>query len=60
MRKRPLQIRRAIYRGQPGFLIIGGPGLYGVRIFTLTRSSAERIRDKVRRGEQTTLDDFRP
>ena len=55
-----LQIRRKTYRGKAGWLICGRPKGYvnAVSIFTLTRKSAEQIRDKVRRGEQFTLEDF--
>lgn len=59
-----LQIRKTVYRGRKGFLICGrakvNPGVFGTQIFTETRVIAERIRDKVNRGERTTLEDFRP
>ena len=54
-----LQIRRKTYRGDDGFLICGRDGLgRSVSVFTLTRTSAERIRDKVRAGEQIEGADF--
>ncbi len=59
----PVQVRRTTYRREQGWLICGGAsskGHWGVRIFTLTRTSADRIAAKVRRGEQTTLADFAP
>jgi len=53
-----LQIRRTT-RGNGGFLIVGpGRGIFSTSIFTHTRASAERIRDKVRRGEDITHADF--
>jgi len=59
-----VQVRRTTYRGTPGYLICGRtpqrPNGWGVSIFTRTKRSAERIRRKVNRGEQTTLADFRP
>ena len=55
-----LQIRRKVYKGKDGWLICGRPknSLRAVSIFTHTRRSAERIRDKVRQDEQINLEDF--
>ena len=55
-----LQIRTAVYRGQEGFTISGAkPGsTQRVKIFTKTRNSAERIRDKVKAGQEIELADF--
>ena len=56
-----LQIRRTVYRNREGFLICGRcehSGIFGTRIFTLTRPSAERIRDKVKVGQEITTADF--
>jgi len=53
------QIRKTIYRNREGYLICGGGhGMFGCRIFTETRESAERIRDKKRAGEEILLSDF--
>jgi len=54
-----IQIRAHVYRDRVGFLICGRDAIgRSVRIFTETRVSAEHIRDKVKRGEQTELADF--
>jgi hypothetical protein len=57
-----LQIRRQVYRNREGFLICGRsknhPTSFPIRIFTETRISAEHIRAKINRGEQTTTEDF--
>ena len=54
-----LQIRRRTAKSPVGFLIVGRDS-YGrsVKIFTLSRVSAEKIRDKVRAGEIIELADF--
>ena len=56
-----LQIRRKTYRGKEGWLICGRPlgSLKAVSIFTHSRKSAERIRDKVKQGKQIEPEDFR-
>lgn len=59
---RPLakvSIRATTHRDQPGFSITGKDA-HGrsVRIFTKSRDSAERIKDKIRRGESTKPEDF--
>lgn len=54
-----IQIRKSTYRSKPGFTISGlSPKGHHVKIFTETRSSAEHIRDKVKRGEEIELGDF--
>ena len=55
-----LQIRRKTYRGIEGWLICGRPlgSLKAVSIFTHSRKSAERIRDKVREGKEIGMEDF--
>jgi hypothetical protein len=54
-----LAIRPSTYRGRNGYLISGRDGRgRQVSIFTVTRASAERIRDKVRAGRRVELDDF--
>jgi hypothetical protein len=56
-----LSIKRSTYRGQDGWLIYGsGYGIFGTSIFTLSRSSAEHIREQVRAGVDTTVADFEP
>jgi hypothetical protein len=56
-----LSIRRKTYRGEDGFLVYGRDGAgRQVSIFTTTRGSAEHIRERVKAGQQTTLDDFEP
>lgn len=47
-------IRESTYRDRPGFTVSAGAS----SIFTLTRPSAERIRDRLRRGEDTRREDF--
>ena len=56
-----VSIRPTTYRNQHGFLICGRD-VRGrrVSIFTTTRGSAEHIRDKVKAGQGTTLEDFKP
>ena len=52
-------IRASNYRGEPGFSLSGRDALgRRLKIFAKTRPIAERIRAKVVRGEQITLDDF--
>lgn len=55
-----LRIIRHTYRGREGFLIVGrrAPGHFLTRIFTETRTSAEHIKAKVKRGEQVETKDF--
>lgn len=54
-----LQIRPATYRRWPGFVLSGrSPDGHNVRIFTRTRSAAERMREQLRAGEEITLGDF--
>lgn len=54
-----MQIRHAVYRDRQGFLICGKDSISrDIRIFTETRASAERIRTKVKAGEQIVLADF--
>ncbi|HXM59175.1 MAG TPA: hypothetical protein VOB72_27510 [Candidatus Dormibacteraeota bacterium] len=56
-----LSIRPTTYRGEDGFLVYGRDGAGSkVSIFTTTRGSAERIRERVKAGEQTTAEDFEP
>lgn len=58
--KSRLQIRRSKYHGKDGWLICGTEpdGWRTVSIFVEGRKRAERIREKVRRGEEITLKDF--
>ena len=52
-------IRPAWYRGQAGFTIRGkGPGLFGTKVFTLSRSSAEHIKRKLLAGKSIEVPDF--
>ncbi len=57
-----VSIRTAEYRNQEGFMVVGRPkvnaGVFPVKIFTKTRSSAEHIKAKVNRGERIDLADF--
>ena len=56
-----LQIRRMTYRGKDGWLICGRPlgSLRAVSIFTHSRKSAEKIRDKAREGKRIETEDFK-
>jgi len=55
-----LCIRPKVYRDLPGFLIYGrNTRGQSIRIFTTTLASAQHIKAKVTRGEQTTVDDFK-
>lgn len=55
-----LQIRSKVYRGKPGFSIHGtDPRGRSVRIFAESRVAAERIREKVKRGEEVNVEDFK-
>ncbi len=57
--KARLQIREGDYRDKPGFHITGNDATgRPVRIFTETRASAEHIKAKLQRGEDTTVADF--
>jgi hypothetical protein len=60
--RNPLQIRKATYRGKPGFHIEGRvtPGDFMTRVFTESRESAERIKAKLRAGEEIKTEDFNP
>ena len=49
-----VSIRPSKYREQPGFTVSDGRS----SIFTTTRESAERIRDRLKRGEDTREGDF--
>lgn len=52
-------IRPSTYQGEAGFLIYGrDPAGRNVSIFATLREDAERIRDKVKRGEQTVPIDW--
>lgn len=57
-----IQVRQSTYRGKAGFSITGRPngqvGGWPVKIFTLTRDSADRIAAKVRQGQDIGLADF--
>jgi len=56
-----ISIREHTYRGKDGFLICGKNARgTKVSIFTVTRSSAERIKEKVKRFENITVKDFEP
>jgi hypothetical protein len=57
--KARLQIRQGEYRDKPGFHITGKDAKgHPVQIFTETRESAEHIKAKLQRGEDTTVEDF--
>jgi hypothetical protein len=59
-RKTRLQIRKTIYRGNPGFLVMRvGQGMFGERIFTPYKDVAEHIRGKLNAGQQLVLDDYK-
>jgi hypothetical protein len=47
--------RAATYRGEPGFTVSSSGG---ERIFTRTKSPANRIADRLRDGEATRSEDF--
>ena len=51
-------IRPAWYRGQAGFAIRGGGGLFGAHVFTHSRSSAEHIKRKLLAGKSIEVPDF--
>jgi hypothetical protein len=54
-----LAIRSYIYRGTTGFLVYGrGAQGHRVSVFATTRTAAERIRDKLRAGEEIGVADF--
>lgn len=54
-----LWIRPGTYRGKVGFFIYG-KNTHGqsVRIFTLTRDSALRIKQRIKNGHDVQLEDF--
>lgn len=57
--KARLSIRAVTYRDKPGFSVTGkDPRGRQVRIFTATRASANQIKAKIARGEDTTVADF--
>ena len=61
---KPIQrvaIRVSTYRGVNGFLVygIGGGAWPKPRVFTETRESAEKIKARLKAGEDITLEDFR-
>ena len=54
-----ISIRKSTYRGRAGFLICGTDPLgRRISIFTRTRESAERIKVKVIKGQEVTVEDF--
>lgn len=54
-----LVIRAKNWRGRDGFLIYGiGGGGFGTSIFTQTRASAERIREREYAGQEITAEDW--
>lgn len=59
-----VRIRKHTYRDREGWLIYGRPknggGIFGVKIFTESRASAELLRAKVKANEETTIMDFGP
>lgn len=66
---RVVQIRRKRYRGKYGWLVLGYAkrqrgepfaDWWHVSIFTETRTSAEKIRKRVKAGEDVQLADFEP
>ena len=57
-----VQICPKVYRGVEGWLITGrrASGWPSARVFTTTRTSAERIREAPKRDEQITMKHFQP
>lgn len=56
-----IQIRKYNYHGDEGFLICGTDSRgRKPKVFTLTRNSAERIREKLKAGVEIGLEDFAP
>lgn len=61
MSKAHVRIATHTYRRVPGFLVMMcGHAWRRDRIFTHTRTSAERIKAKMLAGEEVTLKDFEP
>lgn len=55
-----IAIRPKTWRGEPGFLVSGRDSRgRSVSIFASNRDDAERIRDKVKAGQQTVPSDWR-
>lgn len=50
-----VSIRAHTYRGKDGYLVAGGRS----RIFAPTRASAERLRERIRNGEDDRAEDYR-
>ena len=58
---RGASIRPHVYRGQVGFLVTetGEPRhVFRVQVFTFTRTSAEKIRLRIRDDQDVTMEDF--
>lgn len=56
-----IQVRMSAYRGKAGFTISGTSARgHHVKVFTLTRTSADRIAKKLRAGEDIEIGDFEP
>lgn len=60
--KRPYRLVRKTYRGVPGWLIFGGPGVFPVSVFFEHESAARRTIAKIRTDPdfQLGLEDYRP
>lgn len=58
--KTRLAIRKTVYRGNPGFLVMRtGQGMFGERIFVQSRSAAEKIKEKLKNGIEIILEDYK-
>ena len=53
-----LGIRRKLYRGQAGWLVYGMSGGFRTSIFTLSRQSAEQIREREYAGQNIEPEDW--
>lgn len=57
-----LQIRKTTYRNQEGYLICGRnqySGVFGTRVFALTRGIAEHLRNKLNKNQELRVSDWR-
>ena len=58
--KTHLQIRKTVYRGNSGFLVMRvGQGMFGERIFTPYKDVAEHIKAKLQAKQELVLDDYK-
>lgn len=57
--KTSLQIRKTVYRNQPGFLVMRvGNGMFGERIFVRTIECAKHIKAKLVLGQEIIFSDY--